>query len=213
MIKNNTAKFPRFFVYILLILAAIMFIGMFFSVNFVGITYFIALLVCIVLLLLDKRYGTILTNYKLTFFLFDLINMIAVIAIIYYEFFKHTFILNLFLIELIIVEAFLFAVDILVVKNKNISKEGCFFVNVVKLGSMICILTYFYKVSTLWFAIDALIFEIASIVLKIYFNSVKFGKINKIETEKESEIVKIETRIHSADENEEGIDEWVQKLL
>ena len=71
MIKNNTAKFPRFFVYILLILAAIMFIGMFFSVNFVGITYFIALLVCIVLLLLDRRYGTILTNYKLTFFLFD----------------------------------------------------------------------------------------------------------------------------------------------
>ena len=133
--------------------------------------------------------------------------MIAVIAIIYYEFFKDTFILNLFLIELIIVEAFLFAVDILVVKNKNISKEGCFFVNVVKLGSMICILTYFYKVSTLWFAIDALIFEIASIVLKIYFNSVKFGKINKIETEKESEIVKIETRIHSADESEEGIDE------
>lgn len=200
---ENKSKFPRFFVYMLLILAVIMFVGMFFNANIVGVTYFVALLVCIVLLLLDKHYGTILTNYKLTFFLFDLINLIAVIAVMYYEFSKHTFILNVFLVVLILAEIFLIFVDIFVVQNKNISKEGCFFVNVVKLGSIICILTYFYRVSELWFAIDALIFEIVSIVLKIYFNSTKFGKKNDGNNENEKQLNTIESRIHSAGEEEE----------
>ena len=99
---DTTSKFPKIFVYMLASIAIIIFIGMFFSLKFVSAMYFIALLISFVVLILDRKYGTILTNYKLTFFLFDLINLMSVIAIIYYEFTKHTLVLNIFLIALIV---------------------------------------------------------------------------------------------------------------
>ena len=79
---ESTSKFPKFYLYMQLFIAITIFIGMFFSLTLVSVVYFVALLLSAVVLMLDKKYGTILTNYKLTYFLFDIINLIAVIAIV-----------------------------------------------------------------------------------------------------------------------------------
>ena len=54
-------------------------------------------LVCGVIFILDRKYGSILTNYKVTYLLFEVVNLVAVITVIVYEYTKHTEILNLFL--------------------------------------------------------------------------------------------------------------------
>ena len=100
MFESNS-KFPKIFVYMMSVLALMMFIGMFFGVVFVGSPYFIALLICAILLILDRKYGSILTNYKLVYLLFEIVNLFAVISVVYYEYSKHTEILNTFLILLI----------------------------------------------------------------------------------------------------------------
>lgn len=186
---ESTSKFPKFYLYMLLAIAITIFIGMFFSLTFVSVIYFVALLLSVVVLILDKKYGTILTNYKLTFFLFDLINLIAVIAIIYYEYTTHTKELNIFLIALIAINLVLMIVDIFLIKNKNLTKTENLLIDVVKLCSMISVLTYFFKVSDLVYAIVALVFELINMVLKIYVNrTVK--KINvKSKEEKQKDVI------------------------
>lgn len=188
---DSPSRFPKIFVYMLTSIAIIMFIGMFFSLELVSIIYFLALLISVVVLILDRKYGTILTNYKLTFFLFDLINLIAVIAITYYEYTKHTLILNIFLISLIVMETLLMVLDIFFIHNKNLTKAENLLVDSVKFGSMICILTYFFGVSILFYAIDALAFEIANFVLKIYVNRNPEKNTEKEKDLEENNIVKL----------------------
>ncbi|MBR2390968.1 MAG: hypothetical protein IKB06_00560 [Clostridia bacterium] len=194
-------RFPQFFNYLLVTLSVIIFAGMFFSVKIVGGVYFIAILLSVVFAILDKKYGKFLSNYKVTFFLFDLINLISVIAILYYEYSRHEMILNVFLILLIVIEVLMMIIDFFLIKNKNLSKNESFIVNVVKIASMICILTYFYKVSILFFAIDALFFEVASLVLKIYVN-----KAEKNEEINEPVEPKVEDIIQSAGKDEGDVE-------
>lgn len=175
MLEKNS-KFPRFFILMLIPLALIMLVGMFFDVKIVSSTYFIALLISIVFLMLDKHYGENLTNYKLSFFLFDIINLIAVISIIYYEYKSHSMVLNIFLAMLCAVLVFLIVIDAVVLRNKDISKRQSVYVSLVKMGSMICLLTYFYNVSILFFAVDAFIFELANVILKMIIGEVKLKK-------------------------------------
>ena len=163
-------KFPQFFSYLLIALSVIMFVGMFFSVKLVGGAYFIAILLSVVFAILDKKYGRFLSNYKVTFFLFDLTNLIAVVAVIYYESARQGIMLKTFLALLVFIEVLMMIIDFFLIKNHNLTKNSSFIVNVVKIASMVCILTYFYKVSILFFAIDALVFEVASLILKIYVN-------------------------------------------
>lgn len=192
MFENNS-KFPRFFIYVLLVLAVTTFVGMFFSIKFVGSAYFITLLVCIVFAIIDKANKSTISNYKLTFFLYELINLIAVIAIIYYEHTTYFSALNVFLSLLIGIEVVHMVVDVFVVKNQNISKREGLLIDLVKIGSMICITTYFYKVSILWFAICAFAFEVGTLTLKLVCNFF-FRKQEVVEETMES---KIESRIHS----------------
>ena len=197
MFESNF-KFPKFFIYMQLALSLIIFVGMFFSIKLVAGTYFVAILITAVFLILDKKYGSILTNYKLTFLLFDIVNLIAIIAITYYEFVNHSTVLNVFLFILIAIETVSACIDIFVIKNKNVSSRENILVDVVKLSSMICILTYFFNVSDLFFAIDALIFEVASFVLKLYVNKSQVEPKSKELTPEKS----LEQRIHSAGVNE-----------
>lgn len=195
------SRFSNFFVSMLIPMALIMFIGMFFSIKIVANAYFAALILAIVFFILNKRYGKFITNHKLAFILFEIINLIAVIAVIYYEFTKHSIILNIFLVLLIVVELALLVIDIFYIKNERISEQENLFISIVKLGSVICILTYFFKVSELFFAIDALIFEISNIILKIIFNKLEVFEPEK--PQKETEQSKIENIINnSVDEGE-----------
>lgn len=166
MFEKNS-KFPRFFIFMLIPIATLMFIGMFFSVRFVGNSYFIALIIVSVFLMIDRHYNENLTNYKLSFFIIDFINLIAVIAIVYYEFTKYSLVLNILLITLMVVLLALIVVDGILLANKDVSKKYSLLVNLTNLASMICVLTYFYDVSELFFAIDALLFLIATLVVKI----------------------------------------------
>lgn len=200
----NKSKFSNFFVCLLIPMALIMFVGMFFSVKIVGNTYFVALILAIVFLILNKKYGKFITNHKLAFILFETINLIAIIAVIYYEFTKFTIVLNIFLIILLVVELLLLILDIFYIKNDKINAQENLFISIVKVGSFICILTYFFKVSTLFFAIDALIFELANIVLKILFKKFDIPEFEKVVEEKE--ISNIEKIIDSAAENEGEIE-------
>lgn len=191
---DRNSKFPRFFIIMLIPIALIMLIGMFFSVKIVGNAYLFALIVAFVFLMLDRHYGENLTNYKLSFLLFDVINLIAVIAITYYEYRNHSMLLNIFLVILMAVLVLLLLIDAFVVKNKDISKKQTLFVGLVKMGSMICILTYFYNVSDLFFVIDALIFELSNVIIKLMITE-KFKK--KEEKTDEFDLVSI---IRSTDE-------------
>ena len=175
MLEKNS-KFPRFFILMLIPLALIMLVGMFFGVKIVSSTYFIALLIAIVFLMLDKHHGENLANYKLSFFLFDVINLIAVVSIMYYEYGSHSMLLNIFLTVLCAVLIFLIVFDCVILRNKDITKRQSVYVSLVKMGSMISLLTYFYNVSILFFAIDALIFELANVVLKMIIGEVKIKR-------------------------------------
>ena len=182
---DKNSKFPRFIILMLLPITALMFVGMFFDVKFVASAYFIALLVSVVFLMLDRKYGENVANYKLAFFLFDIINIIATVAVIYYEFAKYSKLLSGLLIALMAVLLFLILIDVLLLKNIDISKKYSVWVLLLNLCVMICILTYFCNVSDLFFVIDALIFEVAIIVIK---SLIIFKKHQKVK-EKENEFV------------------------
>lgn len=202
MFESNS-KFPKIFVYMMSLLAVIMFIGMFFGVVFVGSPYFIAMLICAVILILDRRYGSILTNYKLTYLLFEIVNLIAVISVVYYEYSKHTEMLNIFLILLIAIEVVMAIIDIFLLKNKNLTKIKNVIIDFIKLCSMICIMTYFFNVSKLYFAIFAFVFESMNLAVKIstYFENLGKKQKTEPETESQEKTEKIEDIIHS---NSEG---------
>lgn len=182
MFERNS-KFPRFFILMLIPIAILMLVGMFFNAKIVASAYFVALLIAFVFVMLDRHYGENLTNYKLAFFVFDFINLIAAIVVIYYEFSKHSVLLNVLLLSLISLFLILIVTDCVLVKNKDFSKRHSVLISLVNMGTMICILTYFYNVSELFFVIDALIFAIVSIVIKVML---VFGKkISKIESIKD----------------------------
>ena len=183
---ESSSKFPKFFVYMMLLLASIGFFGMFFSIKIVSAVYFIAIVLCIVLNILDRKYGTVLTNYKLTYLLLELINLIAVISVMYFEYSKHTEVLNLFLILLVTIELLLINIDLFVIKNKNLTKRENIVIDFMKLCSMICFLTYFFNVSKLYFAIFAFMFEAINLVMKVYCN---LEDKDQVENRKEEDII------------------------
>lgn len=197
MFESNS-KFPKIFVYMMSILAVVIFVGMFFGVVFVGIPYFIAMLICAIILLLDKKYGTILTNYKLTYLLFEIINLIAVISVVYHEYSNHSETLNLFLFLLIAVEVLMAVIDIFLLKNKNLNKSKNLLIDFLKLCSMICVITYFFNVSKLYFAIFAFVFEAMNIAIKV---ATVYDNKKPVEEKKQEQ--SLEDIIHSSD-NEDG---------
>ena len=202
MLEKNS-KFPRFFILMLIPVALVMFVGMFFSARFVGNSYFIALIISVVFLMIDKHYGENLTNYKLAFFIIDFINLLAVIAVLYYEFMKYSLILNILLISLMFVLLILTVIDGMLLTNKDISKKASSLVNMMNLGAMICILTYFYNVSDLFFAIDALLFFVVIVAVKLIL-------IYKRHDKKEDNIDEIDIVSLIRREEEADVDWWQQ---
>ena len=198
MFESNS-KLPKIFVYMVSLLALFMFVGLFFGVGYVRVPYFVAFIVCAILLILDRKSNSNLTNYKLTYLLFEIVNLIAVISIIYYEYSKHTKVLNLFLIMLVAIEVLMGIIDVFVLKNKNLSKRFNVSIDFIKLCSMICIMTYFFGVSDLYFAIFAFVFELANVATKVltHFKS----KQDKTAEEKQEALEDI---IHSADSEGDG---------
>ena len=198
MFESNS-KFPKIFVYMMSLIALIMFVGIFFGVGYVGKPYFIALIICVILFILDKRADSNLTNYKLTYLLFDIVNLIAVISVIYYEYSRHTNVLNIFLILLLVLEFAMGIIDIFVLKNSRLTKKNNFLINFAKLCSMICIITYFFGVSKLYFAISAFVFEFSNIAVKIF---TYYKNKNIVENKPDKKDVKIEDIISSGYDNE-----------
>ena len=197
MFETNS-KFPKIFVYMMSLIAVIMLSGIFFSLKVVGGAYFVAMLVCAIIFILDKKYGTLLTNYKLTYLLFEIVNFVAVLAVIAYEYSKHTETLNLFLILLGVLEVLMMIIDIFLLKNKHLEKIQNLLIDFVKLCSMVCIITYFFNVSKLYFALFAFMFEIANITIKILVFSENNGKAENAELKPEA----IEDIIHSGDDGD-----------
>lgn len=195
MFESNS-KLPKIFVYMLTSVAVFMLAGLFFGVKFVGMPYFISMIICVILLVLDKKSNSNVTNYKLTYLLLGLINFIAVSSIIYYEYSKHTEHLNLFLILLVDAEVLMAIIDVFILKNKNLTKRFNLVIDVARLCSMICIMTYFFGISDLYFAIFAFVFEIANISIKVSTHFIS----RKKEDVKEENVEKIEDIIHSSDE-------------
>lgn len=195
---ETTSKFPRIFVYMMTLLACFMFVGMFLGVLFVGSAYILAILICAIILLLDKKYGSVLTNYKLTYLLFEIINLIAVICVLYYEYSKHSETLNVFLILLTVIEVVMALIDLGLIKNKYLNKPQNLMIDFFKLCSMICITTYFFGVSKLYFAIFAFMFEAMNVAVKLV---TYFEHRNKKEENVEPE-QKLEDIIHSSDEGD-----------
>ena len=201
MLKTHS-KYPKFIIYMLMALALMNFASIFINFYIASATFFISIIVVVVFLVLDKKYGSDLSNYKLTFFLLDLICIIALSTVLVYEYNTAPMILNGFVILLIGTLVLSLVIDWFLIKNQRFTNNENTLVNTVKLCSMICILTYFFNVSDLFFAIDSLIFEVASFVLKIYLN-LDDTKKKDVEVEKEPSL---EERIFSAGENEGDMD-------
>lgn len=188
MFETNS-KLPKIFVYMMGLLAICMFIGMFFGVGYVRIPYFLALLVCVVMFVLDKKQMN-LTNYKLTYLLFAVVNLLAVSTVIVYEYSKHTEHLNMFLIMLVVVQILTALIDVLVLKNKNLTKKINLLIDFLKICSMVCIMTYFFGVSDLYFAIVAVVFEIVNIAVKIFTKFRKTEAVAALDNEDLEDIIK-----------------------
>ena len=165
---ESGSKFPKFFIYMFSALIVVMIILSFFSALAVGNTYFVMLLVVIVFMLLDRHYGFFITNYKPIFIMFDTAGLVAVLTILLYEISKHSVTLIVFLSILIALSVALIITDALLVQKKYISKRECLGIDFIQLCSMICILTYFYKVSSFWYAVVASVFSLINLAMKIY---------------------------------------------
>lgn len=197
MFETNS-KFPKIFVYMMSLIAVIMLAGIFFSLKIVGGAYFVALLVCAIIFILDKKYGTLLTNYKVTYLLFEIVNFVAVMAVIAYEYSSHTETLSLFLILLGALEVLMMIIDIFLLKNKYLTKTQNLLIDFVKLCSMVCIITYFFNVSKLYFALFAFVFEGANITVKVLVYSENKGSNEKVVQKAEA----IEDIIHAGDDGD-----------
>ena len=186
MFESNS-KFPRIFVYMMSLLAAMIFVGMFFSIKFVAAVYFIALIISALILLLDKKYGTLLANYCMVYLLFDIVNLIAIISIIYYEFSSKMVALDWFLSILIIIEGLMALIDIFVLRNNDLTKNKNLSIDFLKLCSMICLITYFFNVSKLYFSVLALGFEMLNLLVKVSVLNDKKKKMTKNEKKEQIE--------------------------
>lgn len=171
MFENNS-KFPKFFIYMFMSLIVFMAVGIFFGATVVGIVYFCVLLLTTVFLVIDKYQTEALTNYKTIFVLLDVVNFIAVLSILIYEWAEHTIGFNIMMFLFLALEIAMILFVCLKKKKSNTTKVESVFVGILKIGSMICMLTYFYGVSTLFFAIDAMIFEVSNLVIQICFNRI-----------------------------------------
>lgn len=187
--SENNSKFPKFFIYMFSALLIVMLICTMFSASAVGTVYFVMLLLVIVFILLDKKYGFFITNYRPIFIMFDLSTFIGSLAVVCYEYVNHTLTLNILLIILISLSGLLVLYDALALKNKNkyLNKFECLAIDFLQICSMICMLTYFYRVSTFWYLVFALAAAVANMALKIYFTiKLKRQKPEKVEVKENS---------------------------
>ncbi len=196
---NNNSKYPKFFIYMLLSLAVMNFASAFINAYIVAATFFISIIVLVVFMMLDRKYGAEFSNYKVTFFLLDLICIIAIITIMVYEFQRANIVLKVSLALVVVMLVLSMISEWFLLKNENFTNNENMLVNATKLCSMICLLTYFFNISNLFFALDSLIFEVAAFTLKIYLNyeSDEKKKEPVVKTE-----LSIEERIFSAGESE-----------
>ncbi len=171
MVENNS-KFPKFFIYMFTALLLIMIVCAFLSVSAVGIIYFAMLLVVVVFILFDFKYNFFITNYKPIFFMFDLSMFLASLTVLCYEYSNHSLTLLVFLFMNVGISVIMLTLDALVLENKNkgLYKKECLAIDFLQICSMICLLTYFYKVSTFWYSIVAFVSGIVNVSLKIYFS-------------------------------------------
>lgn len=168
IMSENSSKFPKFFIYMFSALILVMIVCAFFSLTAVGAVYFVMLLVVVVFTILDKRYNFFITNYKPIFIMFDLAGLVSVLTIICYEYSRHSLTLNIFLWMILAIRLSLVLVDTFFIKNKLITKFECLAIDFIQIGSMICVLTYFYHVSTFWYSVVAFALAVVNMALKIY---------------------------------------------
>ena len=90
---------------------------------------------------------------------------------------------------------------VFVLKNKNLTKKINLSIDFIKLCSMICILTYFFGVSDLYFAIFAFAFELGNMVTKIWTH---FKNRNNQPLVVEEKTESLEDIIHSGDSEGDG---------
>lgn len=202
-LMKNMSMCEKLFLYLLLVPALVMFVGMFFSNVIVSAAYFMAIVVGFVIFILDRHDSGLRSNSKLVFIMSDVINFVAVVTIIYYEHLNSWQATDILLFVFAALTFILVLVDALYVKNDKIPIKGVVFIDLLTVGTMICILCYYFKVSSLWFAIDAIVFESVVLVLKLVLN--RFARVKKesvVTLEDTSEEQKIEELIHSAGENE-----------
>ena len=175
---------------------------MFFGATVVGIVYFCALLLTSVFLIMDRYCADNLANYKSIFILLDVINLIAILAILIYEWAEHTIAFNVMLFVFAAIEIAMIVFETVKVNVKNITKVESVISGILKIGSMICMLTYFYGVSSLFFAIDAMIFEIANLGIKICFDKLDIKQKSVKMTEDDN----LESMIQKAEDDGGDVD-------
>jgi len=203
MVKNNS-KFPNIFILMLSILSVSMLISMFFGETVVEVLYFVGIIILVVFSILDRKYGMALTNHKLVYLLFDVVNFLAVSTILYYENSNLSLDFNLALIGLIVLNLILILLDSFVMNDKFLVNEECKIINSALICTMIGVFTFFYKPSNLWFIIVSIAFAVINLVLKLVFtfNQRKMQE-EAIDNKNSDDVKKVEDIIYSNNEGEE----------
>lgn len=202
--SEKNSKFPKFFIYMFSALIIVMIICCFFSSTAVANVYFAMLLVVAVFILLDKKYGFFITNYKSIFIMFDISSLIASFVVIFYEHASNSLTVLVLLYVLMGLTLAIVLTDILLIKNKLLTKKECLMVEFMQLCLMICMLTYFYKVSSFWYLVVAVAFEAITETLKIYFAIKLKNRAVESSQDEESEVNDTVEKIERAENEDEG---------
>ena len=200
-------EFPKFFLYLYVVLALCIFVSTFFSAKVVSVTYFITFIITVVYYILNIKYGKKFSSYKQSLVMFNIINLVAVFSIIYYESSKHSLLIITFLSLMLFVELISLIFNIFFAKNENFVLPEIILLYCMILGIMICVLTYLFDVSDLWYAIIAFVLELVGFVMKFGFTFKNYSKIKHEKTEEELQKIEeeeIEEIIQKTDDDTEG---------
>lgn len=180
-------KIPMVFDYILTAILFAMFFAVFLGIEFFAITQFLGILVMFIFYMLDKKYGEELCDHKITHFLFNIITLISLIALLGFEIENYSITLSALIIVDIIVVSILVLLDISYVDDGFFDKFWCNIINTTKLCSMICICTYYNGAISIIFAILIIVLSLANVFAVVYA-TILTSKKKKLQAEVINEV-------------------------
>ena len=165
---DKKIELPMIFEYLLTATIFAMFVSVFFDISFCAIIVFFMLLVALCFTVLDRKYGEILCDHKITYFLLNINILLALISLIGFNYNEYSLTMNLLVIINIVAVVVLVILDMLFTSDNFFDKFWCNIINIIKVCLFACILAYYYGVTSTIYIFLTVVFELINIGVKIY---------------------------------------------